>query len=52
MSTLQIRKLRLREASHHLRSLSLQGVQSFGLRLPRSRQGGPGRGQTIGFLRL
>lgn len=54
-STLQIRKLRLREASHHLRSPSLQAVQSLGPCLPRSWGGGhglPGRGRPSGILRL
>ena len=48
-SSLQIRKLRLREASHHPRSPSLQAVQSLGPCLPRSWGGGhgPRGGQTI-----
>ena len=51
MSSLQIRKLRLREASHHLRSPSLQAVQSLGPCLPRSWGGGhgpPGRADHLG----
>ena len=51
-STLQIRKLRLREAGHHLWSPSLQAV---GPCLPRSWGGGHaplGRGRSSGILRL